>query len=151
VSVRALSRAWLRWGSLALVAGCVTVEESPRAHPKPGAASLVLGVRVQTSARQRVQLRIDDGARSTPPISATADLPASATSRDFVVRLAFVLGEKGCPATSGESCDPRHDPEASEALRLPPHFRVVGLVIEKLAGDEWLPSGPADLLSLPTR
>jgi hypothetical protein len=134
------------------LAGCVTVEESPRAHPKPAPASIVLGVRVQTYARQRVQLRIDDGAAASMRwISATADLPALSTSRDFVGRLAFLLDQQGIPVTSGESGDPRHDPEASEALRLPPGFHVVSLVIEKRVGDEWVPSGPSDLLSLPVR
>jgi hypothetical protein len=122
---------------------------SPRgAGQEATSTSLVLGVEVQSTARQRVQLAVDDDDRATPALHAKADLPAHSTSTDSVGMLAFLLEEQGCAATREESGDPRDDPKNSEALRLPPGYTVVHLVIDKRVGDGWQPSGPTDLRRL---
>lgn len=131
---------------LALVlAGCATPPAHPT-NPTHGTTQLVLGVETMTQTRQRVQLEVDDDDASTPPVTARADLPAYSTSRDFVGRLRVILEQKGVAATSGESPIPEHAPRDNEALTLPDGYRVAALTIRKKDGDEWVPSGPADLV-----
>lgn len=140
----------LRASALALLAGCANPgARAPAAEPAPD--RVILGVEVMTPARQRVRLRlrVEDEDPATPAFEGTADLPAYSTSTDFVALLAFLLQEQDCPAQIAESTDPHHAPSASEALLLPPGFRVASLVIEKKTDAGWAPSGPGDLVCLP--
>lgn len=107
---------------------------------------MILHVEVMTSARQQVVLQVEDGDAATPAVQATADLPAYSTSRDFVGLLRWILEQKGVAATSGESPIPEHAPRDNEALTLPDGYRVAALTIRKKDGDEWVSSGPADLV-----
>lgn len=107
---------------------------------------MILHVEVQTSTRQQVVLQVEDGDAATPAVQATADLPAYSTSRDFVGQLRWILEQKGVAATSGESPILEHAPRDNEALTLPDGYRVAALTIRKKDGDEWVPSGPDDLV-----
>ncbi len=131
--------------SLMLVAGCKATRAPGSAAEASGVGSLVLEVLTMTHHRQRVELVLADARGEQPAITATADLPAHTTSKDFAGLLAFIVVQQGFSAHTRESDDPAYAPASSEELQLGSGLVVTQASVKKKVGDEWLESGPDDL------
>lgn len=141
------ARAWLGLASLAFAFACTSVAPGAGVTTTTPTSLVleVLGPQAMTRHRQQVELVVAEESTGRSGITATADLPAYSTSKDFAGLLAFILTQKGHRTETRESVDPAHTAVSSEELRLPPGLVVTQVTVKKKVGEAWLESGPDDL------